>query len=131
MTDGQGTVSAAAAILYMVIAFLLGGGSVLATVTLLARQILKSPVLIKFLEHLANSASPELLSAVNATAELVDEVTDGVPYEDKPQSGVTDARGTVVDFTPDNDVQAKLSHLRLRSDSEATWRPGIGFYHGS
>lgn len=125
--DGQGTVSAAAAILYMVVAFLVGGGSVLATVTLLSRQILKSPVLIKFLEHLANSASPELLQAVNSTAELVDEVTDEIPYEEKHQ--LPSAIGTPIDFTPDGDIQSKLAHLHLPSNEAALWRPGIGFKH--
>jgi hypothetical protein len=122
MTDGQGTVSAAAAILYMVVAFLVGGGSVLATITLLSRQILKSPVLIKFLEHLANSASPELLQAVNSTAELVDEVTDEIPYDTKPQ--LTPAIGTPRDFTPDNDVQSRLSNF------EGSRYTGMGFRHG-
>lgn len=125
MTDGQGTVSAAAAILYTIIAFLVGGGSVLATITLLSRQILKSPVLIKFLEHLANSASPELLQAVNATAELVDEVTDEIPYEEKQQ--LTPAIGTALSFTPDDDVQAlwreQYHHF------EGSRYTGMGFKH--
>ena len=48
------------------------------------------------------------------------------PPEQKPS-----VIGTAVNFTPDDDVQAKLSHTRLQSEADATWRPGIGFYHGS
>lgn len=113
--DGKETITAAAAVLYVLVAFLVGGGSVLAAITLLARQILKSPVLIKFLEHLANSASPELLQAVNSTAELVDEVTDEIPYEEKQQ--LPSAIGTAVEFTPSEDIHGRLG------------RTGIGFQH--
>lgn len=44
---------------------------------------------------------------------------------------MTDARGTAVDFTLDDDVQARLDRKGLGSKAGSTsngaWRPGIGF----
>lgn len=112
---GSELVSSAAALLYAVISFLLGGGTMLAAIVLLANLILKSPVLIKALEHLANSANPELLKALYAASQVVEEVTDEVPYEDKQQ--LPSAIGTAVEFTPSEDIHGRLG------------RTGIGFQH--
>lgn len=80
---GQG-----AQVVYILIAFLAGGGTVVAAIALLANSVLKSPVLVTALENLAKSASPELLASLNVSAKLVDEITDNVPFADKG-----DARG--------------------------------------
>lgn len=122
---GSELVSSAAALLYAVISFLLGGGTMLAAIVLLANLILKSPVLIKALEHLANSANPELLKALYAASQVVEEVTDEIPYEDKPQ--LTPAIGTALSFTPDDDVQAEL--LEMYPNFEGSRYTGMGFKH--
>jgi hypothetical protein len=81
--DNEQIVRDAAAILYVLIAFLSGGGTVIAAIYLLCNQILKSPVLVTALENLAKSAHPDLLKALNVSARLVEEVTDDTPYTDK------------------------------------------------
>jgi hypothetical protein len=69
---------------YMFLSFLAGGGTVLAAVVLVVRFILNSPVLIAFLEHLANSLPPSQRQLVYATGQLAVEATDGKSYADKP-----------------------------------------------
>ena len=81
--DNQQLVRDAAVIAYVLIAFLTGGGTVIAAIALLCNQILKSPVLVTALENLARSAHPDLLKALNVSAKLVEEVTDDTPYTDK------------------------------------------------
>lgn len=81
--DNQQLVRDAAVIAYVLIAFLTGGGTVIAAIALLVNQILKSPVLVTALENLARSAHPDLLKALNVSAKLVEEVTDDTPYTDK------------------------------------------------
>ncbi|MBX3081876.1 MAG: hypothetical protein KF716_09610 [Anaerolineae bacterium] len=81
--DNQQLVRDAAVVIYVMIAFLGGGGTVVAAIALLANQILKSPVLVTALENLARSAHPDLLKALNVSAKLVEEVTDDTPYADK------------------------------------------------
>lgn len=84
MDDPTQVIGATSMALYMLLSFVLGGGTVLVAVGILARTILNSPVLITNLEHLANSASPDLLAALNATGELVVEATDRIPAVLKP-----------------------------------------------
>jgi CheY-like chemotaxis protein len=81
--DNQQIVRDSAVIIYVMVAFLGGGGTVIAAIALLANQILKSPVLVAALENLAKSAHPDLLKALNVSAALVEEITDDTPYADK------------------------------------------------
>jgi hypothetical protein len=65
-----------------------GGGSVL----LLVGRVKNDPALLAAIEGLAKSAPPEVIAllkeispALKDTADIIDEVTDGVPALDKPR----------------------------------------------
>lgn len=47
---------------------------------------------------------------------------------DEEKQQLPSVQGTAVSFTPSDDMEGKL---RLRSDTEYEWRPGIGFDHWS
>jgi hypothetical protein len=67
----------------VMVSFFLGGGTVVLAIGILGGQLLKSPVVMTALENLARGAHPDTLKALNATAKVVDEVTDDVAYIDK------------------------------------------------
>lgn len=104
----QQVVAESTGLLYVVAAFLAGGGTVLSTVALLGGQILKSPVLISFLEHLSSSASPELLESIRTTVKLVDEITDNIPADKK--SGVFPITDPLGNRRSDGDTDAVIAN---------------------
>lgn len=75
----------------ILIAFLGGGATVAGLLYLVIREVAKSPVLITALENLAKSLDPELLKILNLTGKVIEEVTDDVPYNDKPPMDLEDA----------------------------------------
>lgn len=79
----QDVIREAAGTFYVIIAFLLGGGTAVVAVGMFANAILKSPVLIKVIESLAKNVDPALLASLNATAKVLDEATDQIPAADK------------------------------------------------
>lgn len=95
MENTTEVVGAGSMVVFMLLSFLAGGGSVLIAVGMLARQILNSPVLIKNLEHLANSASPDLIASLHSTGTLLVEATDNIPAALKP----TASSGTTITTT--------------------------------
>lgn len=86
MNGNPEVVGAGSMALYMFLSFVAGGGTVLAAVGLLSRQILNSPVLIRFLETLADSLSGEWKDALLNTGKVIVEATDNVPAESKSTS---------------------------------------------
>lgn len=66
------------------VAFLAGGATVAGLLTLTLNNILKSPVLITFLEKLYQGLSPEWQDVLRAGDKIIDEVVDGVPADTKP-----------------------------------------------
>ena len=62
------------------------GGSVLLTVTLVVRFILKSPILITAMENLANSWPAPTREGLHDTGKLLQEIADGVPASTKTPS---------------------------------------------
>jgi hypothetical protein len=88
MNGNTEIVGSASMALYMFLSFIAGGGTVLAAVGLLSKQILNSPVLIQLLENLASSLSPEWREALQNTGRVVVEATDNIPAEAKPMTVV-------------------------------------------
>lgn len=68
----------------LMIAFLAGGATVAGLLTLTLNNLLKSPVLITFLEKLYQGLSPEWQDVLRASDKVFDEVVDGVPVTTKP-----------------------------------------------
>lgn len=100
MDNPTEVVGAGSMVLFMLLSFLAGGGSVLIAVGMLARMVLNSPVLIKNLEHLANSASPDLIASLNSTGTLLVEATDNIPAALKPTApGTTTTEVTTTSTT--------------------------------
>ena len=64
-------------------AFVAGGTTVAAALLILLRMLLKSPVILSFLEKLFQALSPEWQAVLKDVAAVGDEVTDGVPADSK------------------------------------------------
>lgn len=79
----QDVVQQAAGLVYVIVGFLLGGGTAVVAIGMVANSILKSPVLIKVIENLAKNVDPTLLASLNAAAKVLEEATDQIPAEDK------------------------------------------------
>lgn len=72
--DNQQVVTAVIGIVIsLIVTFAAGGASVLILAVTFMDKLLNSPVVIAWLKHLADSASPELLHLLTDTRELADE----------------------------------------------------------
>ncbi|MEP7285403.1 MAG: hypothetical protein ABI947_06515 [Chloroflexota bacterium] len=79
----QQIVSVAAGIVYAAIGAAIGGASVVVVVALVLNSILKSPVLIKALESLADSFPAATRDLLLKAGTLLVEADDGIPEESK------------------------------------------------
>lgn len=77
----------------MVLMFLAGHVSALILIGNLGDKVLNSPVVVAYLKHLADSASPELLHVLNTVKKLADETIPPETPETPPVGGGTNAAG--------------------------------------
>lgn len=78
--DNQQVVTAIIGIVIsLVLTFAAGGATVLVLAVTFMDKLLNSPVVIAWLKHLADSASPELLHLLTDTRELVDDTIPEPP----------------------------------------------------
>lgn len=68
-------------------AFFAGGATIATLIALVLNMVLKSPVLISFLEKLYEGLSPSWQAAIKDADKLIDQVTDGVPTGEDNESG--------------------------------------------
>lgn len=70
-------------LLMLIGAFVVGGLTIASAFVMTSNSILKSPVILSFLEKLYSGTSPEAQAALIAALAVANEVTDGIPAETK------------------------------------------------
>lgn len=75
----------------LLLAFLAGGATVAGLLTLTLNNLLKSPVLITFLEKLYQGLSPEWQDVLRAGDKVIDEIVDDVPIGTKGSAAASAA----------------------------------------
>jgi hypothetical protein len=64
--------------------FVAGGATVTALIAVVFRMVLKSPVILSFLEKIYMGLAPEWKEALKDAVQLGEEVTDDIPAGQKP-----------------------------------------------
>lgn len=99
----QNTTNLLTAFALLIIGVVTGGGGALLIIDHLITGVGKSPALIAFLQHLADSASPELLKTVHDGAIVLEKVT-----EPPAVTTTTSADGTTTTVTNANTAGSAL-----------------------